>query len=41
METRENAGLVLRTIDIQMGTGGAYRADLINADNDIGTMLSI
>jgi hypothetical protein len=40
MEARENAGLVLRTIDIQLGGGGAYRAELINADNDIGTIQS-
>jgi hypothetical protein len=40
MEARENAGLVLRTIDIQTGTGGTYRADLINADNEIGTIQS-
>ena len=40
METRENAGLVLRTIDIQIGTGGNYRADLINANNEIGTIQS-
>ena len=40
MESRENAGLVLRTIDIQIGTGENYRADLINANNEIGTIQS-
>ena len=40
METRENAGLVLRTIDIQMFGGGAYNASLLNIDNEIGTIQS-
>ncbi len=40
METRENAGLVLRTIEIQMFGGGAYSTGLVNIDNEIGTIQS-
>jgi len=39
--TRENAGLVLRTIDIQMFNGGAFsNAGLTNIDNEIGAIES-
>jgi hypothetical protein len=40
METRENAGLALRTIDIQMFGGGTYAAALANVENEIGTIQS-
>ena len=41
MEARENAGLVLRTYDIQTFEDQAdYNAALLNADNEIGTIQS-
>lgn len=40
METRENAGLVLRTIDIQTYNNKQFYFGLDNIDNDIGTIES-
>lgn len=38
METRENAGLVLRTIDIQTYNGQNFSTSLYDTDNELGTI---